>query len=255
MKLCRMGVLVTAAGALALLSPSYAALRHSTLDRLPGLVLWAWERPEDLRGLAPDMGVAFLAQTLVVDSDRLQVVPRRQPLRVSPTTSLVAVTRIESVPNRSTGPALARETQSLRSDIVHAIAGTSSLPQVVGVQVDFDAVLSERAFYARVLRELKPALDPAIVLSMTALASWCMDDDWLRGLPVDEVVPMLFRMGASQPGRQRAAASLQAAACRGSVGTALDEPTPLPSDRRRVYVFSPKPWTEALVAEARRAAR
>ena len=30
---------------------------------------------------------------------------------------------------------------------------------------------------------------------MTALASFCVGDRWLDGLPVDEVVPMIFRMG------------------------------------------------------------
>ncbi len=33
---------------------------------------------------------------------------------------------------------------------------------------------------------------------MTALASWCAGDDWLRDLPVDEAVPMLFRMGVEK---------------------------------------------------------
>ena len=80
--------------ALALLAPSYAARPPARLDSLPHLVLWAWERPEDLRGLDRDVAVAFLAQTIDLKADGLQVSPRRQPLRVDPETSLIAVTRV-----------------------------------------------------------------------------------------------------------------------------------------------------------------
>lgn len=64
-------------------------------------MLWAWERPTDLRRLEPGMGVAFLAQTITLDRDTFRVVPRRHPLRVSPRTPLVAVTRIERQPRTS----------------------------------------------------------------------------------------------------------------------------------------------------------
>ncbi len=81
--------------ALALLSPSDASPRYSPLDGLPLLMLWAWERPEDLRGLDESIGVAFLSQTITLGGDRVSVQPRRQPLRVAPEARLMAVTRIE----------------------------------------------------------------------------------------------------------------------------------------------------------------
>ena len=89
---------------------------------------------------------------------------------------------------------------------------------------------------------------------MTALASWCMDDHWLGGLPVDEVVPMLFQMGPAEQHRQSAAAAggLQGATCGGALGLSLDEPVALRAQGRRVYMFSPTRWTQPLVAEARR---
>jgi len=59
----------------------------------PSLVLWAWERPEDLRGLGTSAGVAFLAQTIALD-ESIAVRPRRQPLHVDRSTALIAVTRI-----------------------------------------------------------------------------------------------------------------------------------------------------------------
>jgi hypothetical protein len=248
----RQAVLFSAACALALTAPSKAASHRAPIDRVPALVLWAWERPEDLRGLSADTAVAFLAQTLVVDATRIHVSPRRHPLRVSPSTPLIAVTRIET----SSPVAGARLLPGAEVDIARMIADTARLPRVVGVQVDFDAGLSERVFYRRVLRLLRDAVDSRTSLSMTALASWCMDDAWLDGLPVDEVVPMLFRMGPTQLNRQRAAAAIRAPECLAAVGTALDEPVTLRERRRRVYVFSSKPWTAVRVAEAReRAAR
>jgi hypothetical protein len=229
---------------LAVLAPFSRAPRARALDALPRLMLWAWERPEDLRGLAPDTGVAFLAQTVVLTAGRIDVRPRLQPLEVSPGTALLAVTRIESRPG-------ALADRSTVDQIVSAIAATAAIPEVAGVQVDFDATASERRAYARILRALRAALGPRPLLSITALASWCMDDRWIDDLPVDEVVPMLFRLGPAGPGRDRAARSLRGDACRASPGISLDEPLRAFPGRTHTYVFSPAHWTAPLVAEAR----
>ncbi len=45
------------------------------------------------------------------------------------------------------------------------------------------------------LQDLRQKLPQQIPLSMTALASFCVGDRWLDDLPVDEAVPMIFRMG------------------------------------------------------------
>src|SRR5208283_4201241 len=82
-------------------------------------------------------------------------------------------------------------------------------------------------------------------ISITALASWCIGDRWMEGLPVDEAVPMLFRMGVGQGEVSRFLRSgkeFREPVCRGSVGISVDEPwRELPAGRR-VYVFSPRPW-------------
>src|SRR5690349_24446325 len=63
----------------------------------PKKILWAWERPEDLEFLDTNQfGVAFLAQTLVLQGDEVVFKPRHQPLKVRPETKLIAVTRIDS---------------------------------------------------------------------------------------------------------------------------------------------------------------
>jgi hypothetical protein len=82
MKSLRRLGLVCGVVALGVLSPRYAIPRRPALDALPRLVLWAWERPEDLRQIDDDIGVAFLAQTITVSGERLTLHPRLQPLRV-----------------------------------------------------------------------------------------------------------------------------------------------------------------------------
>ena len=61
------------------------------------LWLWAWERPEDLHFLGDrrDVGVAYLARTVLVADKSVTVRPRRQPLRASAATPLTAVVRVE----------------------------------------------------------------------------------------------------------------------------------------------------------------
>lgn len=230
------------------LSPAGAAAdRPAGRDGLPGLMLWAWERPTDLRTLDPGIGVAFLSQTLTVRNDAVTVEPRRNPLRVSPHTPLVAVTRIESPETAATlGEAAVAAMAS-------AIAGTMALPRVRGVQIDFDAAESEREVYRTLVLAVRKALGPDVPLSITALASWCARDRWMDGLPVDEAVPMLFRMGPLNEPYAALARSTSGAApeCRSALGTSLDEPLHVRAGTRRVYVFNALPWTPASVTRAR----
>jgi hypothetical protein len=225
--------------------------RGDGLRSIPQVVLWAWERPEDLRGLADGVGVAFLSQTLALGSGVLDVRPRRHPLRVAHRTPLIAVTRIEIVHD-----------QTLWLDderfgrIVELVARTADLPQVAAVQVDFDATRSQRRMYATLLRRLGERLDGAVPLSITALASWCAGDRWLEQVPVDEAVAMLFRLGpVNTPYAHIAATRRSAARECSAVGVSLDEPIRLDREGRRVYVFNPQPWTEQAIALAREIAR
>jgi hypothetical protein len=235
------------------LSPAGAAVeRPAPRGGLPRLMLWAWERPTDLRSLDADVGVAFLAQTLIVRNDAVSVEPRRNPLQVSPHTPLVAVTRIEShEPHRPrSGNAPSHD---LIASMSTAIANTTALPRVRGVQIDFDAAESERGFYRALVLAVRRAVATDVPLSITALASWCARDRWMAGLPLDEAVPMLFRLGpvnAPYVGLARTPAA-SAAECRGALGTSLDEPLHVRAAGRRLYVFNAAPWTPASVQQAR----
>ena len=73
---------------------------HKQADPLPGfprLVLWAWERRENLEFLDPHaVGVAFLARTVSWQDGQLKSQPRLQSLRLPSGTRTIAVVRLES---------------------------------------------------------------------------------------------------------------------------------------------------------------
>ncbi len=228
----------------------FSAHNSTTVESLPPVVLWAWERPENLTFLDPQKtAVAFLAKTITLSDDKISVKPRLQPLQLTPDTKLIAVVRIETVRTRVPSLSSAQLQQT-----VHEI---SSLSGVSVVQIDFDATVSERDFYRRLLQRIRYELSPSVGLSMTALASWCAGDDWIADLPVDEAVPMLFRMGVERPQFQRRLESgqrFEATICRNSAGVSTDEPVTAPAVNR-LYIFNPEPWTKESFARALEAYR
>lgn len=245
-----LGATAIGAPALLVLAPSQPAAAASAL---PMAMVWAWERPEDLRSINPrKIGVAFLARTVTLDANRVIVRPRLQPLTVPPGTRLVAVVRIE------TGRGQTGWTDAQRATVARAVAGAWR-PGVDGLQIDFDARASERAIYRLLLDDVRAAVPATVPLSITALASWCMDDHWMDGLPVTEAVPMLFRMGPDDDAvtrRLEGGADFSKAICRHSVGRSTDERSPSLRPARRTYVFHPKSWSaDALRTVAEEAGR
>ena len=219
---------------------------HNHLSAFPPIVLWAWERPELLDFIDPHaVGVAFLTRTLYLSGPDVTVRPRLQPLSVPDETKLMAVVRLEA--DRLRPPDLSW--QQLER-VTAAIAEVTGLYGIEALQVDFDAGVSQRAFYRDMLQRLRRQLPASMPLSMTALASWCNYDDWLTGLPVDEVVPMVFRMGADQHRIRRhlAYGDFRAAACRQSLGLSTDEPWPTLRAGRRLYLFHPQAWRPEAMA-------
>ena len=110
----------------------------------PTFVLWAWERPEDLRFVDDQAEVAIQTGFVELSGDSLETRGRRFPLRASrsPTTTLVHV------------------------------------------QIDFEVRASERQVLLDVLHDVRQGLPPGTFLSMTALASWCDTETWLDAAPV-----------------------------------------------------------------------
>jgi len=209
-------------------------------------MLWAWERPTDLRFINPkETGVAFLAQSIRLSSGEVEIRPRLQSLNLPDGTRLMAVARVET--DAINTPELSVQQ---REKLAGAIANMAKLPNVSNIQIDFDATKSERAFYRDVIVDVRRRLPDTVSLSITALASWCTYDDWLSDLPIDEAVPMLFRMagdGKQIARRLDAGDDFIASPCRHSYGVSTDEPRSSLSSARRLYVFSPDPWTEQAV--------
>jgi len=216
--------------------------RHSEQIRgLPRLVLWAWERPEDLLFIDPQTtAVAFLADTIQLRDDTVVACPRLQLLRVSDRAHLVAVVRIEAGRDAALNCSQIEQTAT-------AIVKAASLPRVMAVQVDFDATRTQRDFYRSLLLDLRRRLGPAEPISITALASWCLGDDWISSLPINEAVPMLVRMGAGTNevvGQLSSGHDFRASICRGSLGVSTDERWASLPSARRLYVFNDHAWTE-----------
>lgn len=210
----------------------------------PQIMLWAWETPEDLRGLdVARAGVAFLAGEIRVGKDAT-VRMRMQPIALEPRAWVMAVVRVEPTPEFD-------DSATVRAATARAIGGAALQQGVRGVQVDFDATATQRDFYAAVLREVRREMPPQMPLSMTALVSWCGAGSWVSSLPVDEAVPMFFRMGGPSGTRARRARlqdGVRAGVCQGSVGVSTDEAWPAIGAKQRVYVFRVGPWTKEEIA-------
>jgi hypothetical protein len=236
-------------GALTLVVLGSCTPKVETRNRLdeaqfPPVILWAWERPEDLKTVDPNrFAVAFLAQTIALKNDDVILSPRHQPLDVSPETKLMAVTRIES--QKTTGQ-YASLSDGQRGKAVALILRTMELRNVLAIQIDFDAASSERDFYRALLHDVRAKLPDDLALSMTALASFCVGDRWFSDLPVDEAVPMIFRMGADDKSIKNLLSSgedFREPLCQKSYGIAVDEPLDIQfKPDRRVYVFNDRSW-------------
>lgn len=248
-----LAILTCAATLATVVSANHATARLSLHPELPHLMLWAWERPEDLRGIDPQAaGVAFLARTLYLSGDTVGVRPRLQPLRVAAGAPLVAVVRIETTQGKT--PTYSTHQRKATTD---AVAEAAQIPGLRGIQIDFDARASEREFYRALLLDLRKRITPNLSITITAGASWCIGDDWIEGLPIDDAVPMLFRMGVDQrnitiylsQGRD-----FRASACRESLGLSTDESRGTLPKGRRIWMFSPRAWDAQSLAQAKKEA-
>lgn len=222
-----------------------AAILSTRMSQLPRHTLWVWERPEDMRAVVTaTTALAVLDQTLLVGPS-IQRLPRRQTVVYPAGVTRIAVVRIETRPGAALDLAQARVVAVLVLD-------STNEPGLAALQIDFDARRSERAFYTAVLTEVRRRMPAAMPLSMTALASWCSSDDWIGGLPVDEAVPMFFRMEPDRgPRSRRTEFRIREPLCQSSVGLSTREPWPDGIAGKRLYVFADRGWRadSALLAE------
>jgi hypothetical protein len=208
----------------------------------PVIMLWAWERPEDLRFAGPNFGVAVLAGSIVLSGDTVRVTGRRYPAFVLPTQQIVGVIHIE-IDRRD--PLVWSPEQ--RKATIARILGLADSPRFDEIQIDFEVRASERQVLLDVLHAVRAALPADQELSMTALASWCETERWLAAAPVDEIVPMLFRMGPTGENLKRrlaAGGDFADQNCRSSIGIAVDTPPYGLPPGRRIYIFNPHSWNQ-----------
>jgi len=207
----------------------------------PARMVWAWERPLDLRGLGGDrgVGVAFLASTVLVTGTRVDVERRRSPLELDPRTYLMAVVRVD----RGGSDAIdLRDGIPVVDTLVREVHRALALPRVRAIQLDFDARASERRAHAAFVRAIRAAIPARTFFSVTTLASHCFGDPF-DGASVElpnELVPMYFRMGADDSVVRRELRHQHRPnvdACRASAGVADDESLPALEPVRRGYVF------------------
>jgi hypothetical protein len=216
---------------------------------MPPLVLWAWDRDDDLSFIdIRDTAVAYLAATVILRGETVFLTPRHHPLAPPKGTRLIAVAHVEVDRHE---PPVVSDAQA------HAFAATLAALRETRpgefLQIDFEATSSQRAFFVKGIAALRERL-PNATLSATALTSWCLHERWTQALAVDEVVPMFFRMG---PDRRRIreyfanGGDFRSANCRTSIGVATDELPPAIPSGRRIYAFSPRGWNAETYATLR----
>jgi len=213
------------------------------------LILWAWERPEDVR-FAGSTEIAVQTGFIELVGDTLRSRGRYFPLRSNqpPATVLVHVQIDHSEP--------LRWSRELRAQVAAAIRHYALLTRASRVQLDFEVRQSERQVLLDTLADLRRGLPAGTKLSMTALASWCMFDDWLGNAPVDEIVPMLFRMQKDGPAITKSLANggdFRNPRCRDAFAISSDSPIPRAPPGRRVYLFNPRSWTPTAFGQAQHA--
>jgi hypothetical protein len=129
------------------------------MSRLPHVILWAWERRENLSFIDPHkVGVAYLALTLYLSGDRVVIRPRRQPLIVPRDSVLIPVVRIET--DWHSAPAMS---PGQRAEAARAIARLADYSPAA-IQVDFDATRSQRVFYRDLLADLRSRIPDSMPL-------------------------------------------------------------------------------------------
>ena len=137
---------------------------------------------------------------------------------------------------------------SQRAEAAAAVLSLGQQPWRRRLQLDFEVRRSEAPVLLGLLTDVRARLPPSVSLSMTAIAAWCETETWLRQAPVDEIVPMLFRMGP-RGGRLKATLAaggdLAEPECRRAFAISVDTPLRRAPAQRRIYLFSPHSWRAA----------
>jgi hypothetical protein len=203
------------------------------------ITLWAWDVPEDLRFLDQTrFSVAYLTMSVDAAHGRVTTIGRHNPILIAPGVTTIPVVRIDCPDSTLV------DLNSLQVEACAAQIASLADP-TTGLQIDFDARRSERAFYSKLLAAVRRRIGNR-PLVITALGSWCIYDRWIDALPIDEAIPMLFRMGPEDRWIREYLGSgngLQSKFAQDCNGISVDEPVPSIDLQKPIYVFNPRSWT------------
>lgn len=261
-----------------LLAGKVAGLHHifapamSATTHVPSVNLWAWERDEDLSFIDPSkVGVSYFAGMIYVRGASTEFRPRTQKLKLPAGVHSVPVFRIETLRGEglpgSVSTSDARPPEFAAADYIakSIVKAIKSLPPSDTVQIDFDALADERPFYRTILKKLRQELPPARRISITALGSWLLSDKWLQDGDADEVIAMMFSIGADRKNilqrvqSQRLDSGTNAQV---SLGISANESLTnkalfaahLQNQFDKIYIFNSRPWNrdrfDAITKEA-----
>jgi len=212
------------------------------------ITLWVWERPENLYFMkGADATYAFLAGTVTKTDEGLLPYYRRQPLRIPDNSSTIAVVRIE---DKSDSKVLSDSDLEQISDFV--VSSCTQKEDNTGCQIDFDATQSQIGFYKELLVVIRTKLPPRLDLSITSLVSWCTTNDrpWFVDSPIDEVIPMFFRLGRDANiywDKVAQGKLVLDPICQKSIGISTDEELPGKGylKDKTIYIFNNHYWDES----------
>ncbi|CAN5271296.1 hypothetical protein BH10CYA1_BH10CYA1_36740 [soil metagenome] len=255
-------------------TPSALLGKNLSSSHIPDINVWAWERDEDLSFVDPaKVSVSYFAGMIYVRGSSVSFRPRTQKLKLAKGTQTVPVFRIESLRGEGAPGTVSRSDARLpdvtaADFVVKTITNRlQELPPSNMVQLDFDALADERIFYTAILKKLRRHLPKNSKISITALGSWLLGDRWLRDGDADEVVAMLFSIGADKKNILNRVQSQQLNSgtdAKLALGISANETDTnkilfgahLQNQFDRLYIFNSHPWTrERLLAITKEAFR
>lgn len=212
-------------------------------NKPPNIVIWVWERPENLYFMEDEnVSFSYLAGTITKTDKGLIPYFRQQPLRIPNNSKTMAVVRIEHrVENKSFS-------ESDRKIITKFIVEScTQLEKNGSCQIDFDATKSQLDFYKKLLTDVRLALPKKMKLSITSLLSWCTTKNaWFDNSPINEVVPMFFRLGTNSNEYWDKIKDNKLelnSACKKSIGISTDENLPKKYLKNKtIYIFNNEYW-------------
>src|SRR6266849_7793022 len=118
---------------------------------MPPLVLWAWDRDDDLSFIdIRDTAVAYLAATVILRGETVLLTPRHHPLAPPQGTRLIAVAHVE-VDHYE--PPVVSDAQALA--FAETLAALRATRPGEFLQIDFEATSSQRAFFLKAVAALR----------------------------------------------------------------------------------------------------